>query len=54
MELRYEVNETTSSGVVYLSESIANPNAALHDTSFNVNEVSNVAILGRNPGSKMI
>ena len=43
VELKYVVNKTTSTGMVYLSESIANPNAALNDASFEVNVVRNIA-----------
>ena len=44
VELRYEVSVTTSIGIVYISESVANPNAALYDATFIVNVVSSLAL----------
>ena len=48
VELRYEVSVTTSIGIVYISESVANPNAALYDATFIVNVVSSL-VLNKSP-----
>ena len=45
VELRYDVAVTTSTGIVYLSEVIANPNAAFNDAFFYVYVVTKVEIL---------
>ena len=45
VELRYEAASTASTGTVYLSEVIKNPNAAFNDAFFYVHLVSKVVIL---------
>ena len=42
--LRYEVSGITAVAVVYLSESVANPNSAYFDASFRVQVVRNESI----------
>ena len=45
VELRYDVAVTTSTGIVYLSEVIINPNAAFNDGFFYVHVVTKVVLL---------
>ena len=40
LELVFDINNTTSTGIVYVSVTLTNPSPALHDAMFEITDVS--------------